>query len=208
MATKFVVLFALLTVALCHAESDKRPKTHTDKLSEAEHFDKEGEHNPDYDHEAFLGTEKEEFDHLPPEEAKKRLRALIREVDNNKDGAVTTEELTDWVKGVFKKRSMEGVDNDLKEKDANEDGKVDWNEYSKGTYGDQTEDDEEMKEFLRRDKRRFDAADTNKDGFLTREEMAIFLHPESSPEMSEVHILETIEGKRYFIGRTLSYKDC
>ena len=43
------------------------------KLSGEEHFGDDDEHNPDYDHEAFLGDEAKEFDDLSPEESKERL---------------------------------------------------------------------------------------------------------------------------------------
>lgn len=43
------------------------------KLSESLH-EEEGEHNNDYDHEAFLGREEAKtFDQLTPEESKERL---------------------------------------------------------------------------------------------------------------------------------------
>ena len=43
-------------------------------MSEHEHFDGEGEHNADYDHDAFLGEEEaKEFDKLTPEESLRRL---------------------------------------------------------------------------------------------------------------------------------------
>ena len=45
------------------------------------------------------------------------------------------------------------------------------------------------------DKRRFDTADKDKDGALSKDEFVHFMHPESSPEMGDVHVLETIEGK-------------
>lgn len=41
-------------------------------LSEQEHFI-DGEHNPKYDHEAFLGEEAKQFDDLTPEESRRRL---------------------------------------------------------------------------------------------------------------------------------------
>lgn len=41
-------------------------------LSNKKHYDAE-EHNPDYDHEAFLGEEAKSFDQLSPEESKERL---------------------------------------------------------------------------------------------------------------------------------------
>ena len=52
--------------------TDKRgPKD----LSDEPHYVGDGhEHNPDYDHEAFLGKEQAQtFDQLPPGEAKRRL---------------------------------------------------------------------------------------------------------------------------------------
>ena len=41
-------------------------------LSDEEHYEK-GEHNKEYDHEAFLGKQKKSFDQLTPEESKERL---------------------------------------------------------------------------------------------------------------------------------------
>ena len=58
---------------LCILCSDKRgPKD----LSDEKHYagNNNQDHNPDYDHEAFLGKEQAEtFDQLPPGEAKRRL---------------------------------------------------------------------------------------------------------------------------------------
>jgi hypothetical protein len=190
-----IICVLLVSILSClHAQDDEahRAKVHEDKLADAEHY-VEGEHNPDHDHEAFLGGDKDEFDHLSPEEAKKRLRILIKKVDVDKDEAITTEELTEWVKTVFHERSLQGVDKDVEEKDADKNGKVEWDEYAKGTYGEGEEDDE-VKELLKRDRRRFDVADKDKDGALNRAEYGTFLHPESSPEMGDIHIMETIEG--------------
>jgi len=41
-------------------------------LSEKEHS-LNGEHNSDYDHDAFMGEEAGQFDDLSPDESKKRL---------------------------------------------------------------------------------------------------------------------------------------
>lgn len=186
----------MLVLSTSYAEESHRPKAHEDKLADAEHY-VEGEHNPDHDHEAFLGDEKEEFDNLAPEEARKRLRVLLKKVDSDNDGAITTEELTEWVKKVFKERSLHGVEKDMEDKDTDHNGMMSWDEYVKGTYGETAEDDEEVKELLQRDKRRFDTADSNKDGSLNKQEFGTFLHPESSPEMGDIHITETIEGKGF-----------
>lgn len=42
-------------------------------LSDEEHYNEKGEHNSEYDHEAFLGNQKKSFDQLTPEESKERL---------------------------------------------------------------------------------------------------------------------------------------
>lgn len=195
----YVALCALLiNSCICAATTGKeRPKPHEDlTLSEKEH-EKDGEHNPEYDHEAFLGDMKDEYDELSPEEAAKRLRVLVKKVDSDKDGYVTEEELTKWVRDVFSKRLLEGIDEDVKGKDTDSDGKITWDEYTKATYGpEELEDgtDEETKQMLRTDKRRFDTADKDKDGALSKEEYVHFMHPESSTEMGDIHVLETIEG--------------
>ena len=187
----FVVFSAILiNSCICATTAGRdRPKPHEELLS-----DKEG---TEYDHEAFLGDMKDEYDDLSPEEAQKRLKILVKRVDSDKDGFVTDEELTNWVKGVFHKRLMEGVKEDVNLKDADKDGKVTWEEYKKESYGTQEiEDpnDEETKKMLETDKRRFDTADKDNDGGLSTEEFTNFMHPESSPEMGDIHVVETIEG--------------
>lgn len=186
----------LISNCICATTTGRdRPKPHEPTLSEKDHTEN-GEHSSEYDHEAFLGDMKDEYDELQPEEAKKRLKLLVRRVDSNEDGLVTEEELTNWVKSVFNKRLAEGVVEDAKTKDTDNDGKITWDEYSKASYGtEELEDstDEETKKMLSTDKRRFDTADKDKDGALTKEEFVHFMHPESSPEMGDIHVLETIE---------------
>lgn len=188
----------LVNSCICAATTarENRPKPHEDiSLSEKEH-EVDGEHSSEYDHEAFLGDVKDEYDDLPQEEAIRRLKVLVKKVDADKDGFVTEEELTKWVRDVFSKRLLEGVDEDLKSKDTDGNGKLTWDEYTKATYGpEEMEDDadEETKKLLNTDKRRFDTADKDKDGALTKEEFVHFMHPESSSEMGDIHVLETIE---------------
>lgn len=187
----FAICALVVNSCVCATTTGRdRPKPHEEKLSE-----KEG---TEYDHEAFLGDMKEEYDDLPPEEAKKRLRILVKRLDSDKDGFVSEEELTNWVKAVFRKRLMDGIEDDVKAKDTDKDGKVSWDEYQKESYGAEEiedPDNEETKKMLQNDKRRFDVADKNKDGGLSKEEFVNFMHPESSPEMGDVHVIETIEGE-------------
>lgn len=190
-----VSVFALPALA---EGKEERAKPHEDSLSDEEHF-KDGEHNPEFDREAFLGDRKEEFDHLSPEEAQRRLKILLKQVDTDADGFVTSDELKAWVKGVFKKKMVEGMASDVKEKDNDGDGFIDWNEFLKDSYGeDFSADDEEMKKMIERDRKHYDVADNDKDGKLTATEFGSFLHPESNPEMQALNAQETLEGKGLF----------
>lgn len=69
--------FLFLVVFLLSANALPKDENHKDRvfdrdLSDKEHFENE-KHNPEYDHEAFLGEEAKTFDQLPPEESKRRL---------------------------------------------------------------------------------------------------------------------------------------
>ena len=57
----------------------------------------------DYDHEAFLGEEAKTFDDLTPEESKSRLAIIVDKIDKDKNGAVTAEELQEWIKFTQKR---------------------------------------------------------------------------------------------------------
>jgi len=56
------------------AKGQKKDRVYDKDLSEEDHFKgEEQDHNAEYDHEAFLGKEKQKFDELAPEESKVRL---------------------------------------------------------------------------------------------------------------------------------------
>ena len=100
------------------------------------------------------------------------------------------------MKEVFKNKMAQGMEGDIKEKDKNGDGLIDWDEFLKDSYGDDVSaDDEEMKKMIDRDRKHYDVADTDKDGKLTATEFGSFLHPESNPEMQALNAQETLEGK-------------
>lgn len=44
----------------------------------------------------------EEFDHLPPDEAKRRLQILLRKMDLNGDEHISRQELKAWILRSFK----------------------------------------------------------------------------------------------------------
>ncbi|KAL1483410.1 hypothetical protein MTO96_033217 [Rhipicephalus appendiculatus] len=105
------LLHLSLTIAI---PKEEHRKIHTPKpLSDEQHYkeeDGETEHNPDYDHEAFLGEEAAKtFDQLSPEESKERLLKIVEKIDKDTDGYVTQQELEDWIKHTQKRYIRDDV---------------------------------------------------------------------------------------------------
>lgn len=194
---KTLILIACLMISSCFCG----PKDRTVKepeLSEEDHFTGE-EHNPEYDHEAFLGKEDaKEFEELSPEESKERLGNLFGKVDKDGDGFVTEQEMKDWIHYTQNRYILKDVEKQMKQTDLNKDGNIDWDEYKKATYGfmdDQSNKDdlEQFKDMLARDERRFKKADTDNNNNLNTEQFAAFLHPENHDDMKSLVIEETLE---------------
>jgi len=192
--------FILITlVGFCFCGPKDRVLNTDPDLSGEKHFDHE-EHNPEYDHEAFLGKdEAKEFDELSAEESQERLGKLFDKVDKDSDGMVTEQEMKDWIHYTQNRYILKDVEKQMKQTDLNKDGFIDWAEYKKATYGfmeDDTtnkDDKEQFKDMLARDERRFKKADADTNGKLSTEEFASFLHPENHKHMKELVIEETLE---------------
>lgn len=191
------VLLACL-VFQCYAS----PKRVIDpELSKEDHYAEGGghEHNPEYDHEAFVGKDQaRQFEELTPEQSKERLGKLFHKVDKDGDGKVTEEELKEWIKFTQKRYVWEDAEKQMKHSDQNKDGKVSWDEYKNTTYGFMEEEEagvdaSSYKDMVARDKRRFDKADKDKDGALNAEQFTAFLHPESDDDMKSIVVDETME---------------
>lgn len=171
-------------------------------LSEQEHFIN-SQHNPTYDHEAFLGEEAKTFDQLSPEESRRRLGIIVNKIDKDQDGFVTQEELKDWIKYTQRRYIQDDVERQWTTHNEGDKEKLPWKEYRSLVYGfiDEAEDQPEKTEddnfsyaaMLKRDRRRWSIADKDGDDALTKEEFAGFLHPEESEDMRDVVVLETME---------------
>ncbi|XP_011434992.2 calumenin isoform X2 [Magallana gigas] len=196
------LIFALVVITYSSAipkpGEDKKNRVHEQKLSDMEH-EHEGEHNPDYDHEAFLGKdEAKTFDQLTPDESKDRLGIIVGKIDKDGDGQVTEQELKDWIQYVQKRYIV--TDTDRMWKDHSIEGdKLSWSAYKQRTYGSDDDPNEEdsstfsYKDMIQRDERRWKTADKDNDGFLTKEEFADFLHPEEAEHMRDIVVKETME---------------
>lgn len=202
----FELLTVIVTISVGSTSVDGNPNAKdsvVEKLqTQQQHFRGE-EHNPNYDHEAFLGQEAEEFDNLTQEESQRRLGLIVDKIDKNKDGYVTQEELKDWIKFTQNRYIMNDVYSQWNNHKAQADGKLSWSVYRKDTYGFMT--DEEANDaqksddsytyakMILRDKKRWAAADVDSDGLLSKEEFVSFLHPEESVHMKDIVVYETMD---------------
>ncbi|RWS30199.1 calumenin-like protein [Leptotrombidium deliense] len=202
---QLLLICLLLAAVVCgfaiQKEDEKKSRVYDQSLSDEEHF-KDAEHNVEYDHEAFLGKEEARtFDQLSPEESKKRLTAIVKKIDKDSDGFVTFDELRDWIHRSQRNYIFEDVDRQWKSHNPDNKSSISWDDYKKVTYGFMDdidnavseEDSATYKEMMKRDKRRWELADTNKDGSLTKEEFTDFLHPEETEHMRDVVVEETLE---------------
>ncbi|KAF2905300.1 hypothetical protein ILUMI_00874 [Ignelater luminosus] len=199
-----VLLLVLAFAAIAIPKPDeKKDRVFDRELSDKDHYE-DDKHNTQYDHEAFLGEEAKTFDQLPPEESRRRLGIMVDKIDHNKDGVINLEELKDWIRYTQKRYINEDVERQWKQhnSDSSQDT-ISWADYKKMVYGfldnmdanDANKDDEgfSYKNMLKRDRRRWSAADSNGDDLLTKEEFGAFLHPEETEHMRDIVVLETME---------------
>ncbi|KAL0113413.1 hypothetical protein PUN28_012520 [Cardiocondyla obscurior] len=163
------------------------------------------QHNPAYDHEAFLGEEAKTFDQLSPEESTRRLGIIVDKIDKDNDGYVTQEELKDWIMYTQQRYIRDNVERQWKSHNPTGKEKFTWTEYKDMVYGDMDERDAAEKQdnktddsfsyiqMFKRDRRRWTAADLDGDDALTKEEFTAFLHAEDAEHMKDVIVLETME---------------
>lgn len=172
------------------SDSKKGGRVYDKDLSDVKHHDDDGKHNPEYDREAFLGKEEsKKFNDLTPAESKDKLSKIVDKIDENADAHVTFEELKKWISYISKRYLTKDTDEQWKEYEA-EDGKITWANYMKKTFGDEL--DSQDKESMVKDERRWKTADEDGDGFLSKDELTSFLHPEEFPRMRDVVAQESL----------------
>eukprot|EP00116_Pleurobrachia_bachei_P009025 sb/3469287/ len=174
-----MMLSCVLLLAVLATTGDARSAIRGGVPADENDYMPQGEHNSDYDHEAFLGhDQKAVYDNLPAPEAKKRLQDLIPHLDEDGDGAL-----------------HEG-------NDVNHDGFVSWKEFVATTYGLGFVDNEQKapeegefdyRQMILRDYNKFISADANGDQFLSVDEMASFIHPEEFHHTRHLAIEESLK---------------
>ena len=114
---------------------------HADHLSTHPHY-VGSDHNPEYDHDAFLGPKQaKEFEQLSEEDAKKRLGAMIPKLDTDKDGEISLKELEAWIDKQRKIFMYDAVDEDIGVQDSDGDKMISWTEYMKARFGEWEHED-------------------------------------------------------------------
>lgn len=171
--------------------------------SEDDHGEKQ--HNAEYDHEVFLGKdEAKTFDELTPEESKERLKSIVKKIDKDQDGRVDEEELIEWIRYVQNRYVWSDVERQWKDflGPKEDQDHLSWSDFKKRMYGDDFDEDNapsaeeagyNYKEMVRKDKRRWERADVDGNGVLSKEEFRSYLHPEDVPHMANITAIETLE---------------
>ncbi|CAH8607331.1 unnamed protein product [Dicrocoelium dendriticum] len=190
------LLFCIVyTVLLSHA------KPHKESRDEKEHFPDDPErHDVNFDHNAFLGEETaKEYAKLTREQSREKLKEIVKKIDTNHDGKVTEKELKDWITDVGEQSRKQVTDKRWVGVNPRGLDPLPWKEYTEGSFGSEEErlkdvaGAEQYKQLVRREKRRWDAADQNKDGALSKNEFMDFLHPEDRVHMKDAIIEELLE---------------
>jgi len=197
-----VLLLAVMTVAKATRESVEHGAA--SKHGKQEHT-LEGHHNVHFDHEAILGSYKleQEFDELPAEEAKRRLGLLVMKMDKNGDHFVSREELIEWIVMSFRLLDEEEALEDFEEKDTDDDDKLTWTEFLQNHFGYSEQEYETMKtenkddvttflEEVEDERKKFVAADTNKDDALDKSEYVAFYSPFNYEHMHHIELERTM----------------
>ncbi|OAD59426.1 Calumenin-B [Eufriesea mexicana] len=203
MLLQLVIGFSVLAIAIPKPENEHKSRIINKEPNNEEHY-VNSQHNPAYDHEAFLGEEAKTFDQLTPEESTRRLGIIVDKIDKDKDGYVTKEELKDWISYTQRRYIRNNVEHQWKSHNPDEKEKIPWTAYLAMVYGDIDEHEAASNEkskdntfsyvtMLKKDRRRWTAADLDGDDALTREEFAAFLHAEEANHMKDIVVLETIE---------------
>lgn len=199
-----LALLAAVSYAGRIKDKDEKPRWKEEIKYEEKPLVEEGKFDTqeDYDHYAFAGEdEMKTFDDLTPVEAKEKLGLLVDKMDKNNDGIVTEEELTIWIHYVQTKYIYDDTERQYEENDLNKDQKITWDEYKEHTYGfltaeemkQEEEDGFSYQQMMSRDERRFKQADRENKGYLSKDDLTAFLHPEEYDHMKEMVIIETIE---------------
>jgi len=177
---KVLIILAAVVTAVVARSAIRRPH-------DEDYMPDDTGNRADYDHESFLGSDKEEFDNLSSDDAKRKLWQILPRLDENEDKMISTDEIYDWIKKQLLVYIVEDAKQLHEGNDVNKDGFISWKEFVATTYGlgfvdneqkTPSDGDFDYRQLILRDYNKFLTADTNGDQFLSVDEMGAFVHPE------------------------------
>lgn len=157
------------------------------------------EDNPKLDDHGMMDLDdRSSYDLMTEKEKRHHLTEIFKKADVDENGTLSKQELERWMQKTTEKYLANDVDNQWPSHDTNADGLISWNEYYTSVFSHMTDEDFEdqnlsMQQLQERDQRRFNTADQDKDGNLSRREFAHFLHPEDFDHMKQIVVKETLE---------------
>lgn len=196
MASSLLLLLPLLLLQFKGSQS-----THKD-LHENHYTGQQ--HNPDHDMNILLGDQDtEEIKKLSPAEQKKKMMEIVKRIDMNADGLLSTEELTLWIQHVYRKYALDDAKERFPEYDINKDGVVTWEEYNTVAHDQlitfdnddavpKDAEEESLRHLHLAEKRRFDFADADKTSGLNVTEFLAFTHPSEVDHMADFAIEDVL----------------
>ncbi|XP_041472099.1 calumenin-A-like [Lytechinus variegatus] len=197
------VVALIVSAVVCKPNEGSSRVRQEAKLSEKSHFDEHGNHNPDYDHDAFLGEkEAKKFANLTPEQSKEKLGQLFDRLDTNHNGSISESELRAWIEIQTNSVLYEELDRLFGAHNLNGDDLLTWEEYNITTYSGlpleklitmQEDKTLDFRKKVRQDKARWAVADQNRDEALDKDEYMAFEWPREKPHMKNIAIDETLE---------------
>ncbi|EDV27482.1 Calumenin-B [Trichoplax sp. H2] len=197
---RLVVLFCFVCL-IAYGNGDNehekiKVKTHHDEPEE-KHYLKDGQHNPDYDAEMFLGRDRATlFKELPEKEVQERLRSLLHQVDTDHDKIISEREMEQWLRKIDNDRLANDAKVVFEEMDDDKSKSIDFKEISKHTFGDTVDEDiaksEEFSKYVDRERRKFALADIDNSESLSFDEFVTYQHPERHQHLSDVVVTDVL----------------
>jgi len=140
-------------------------------------------------------VDEEDVDPTMPSLTSEQLRSLHSNIDADKDGKISLAETLEYSmvmsRSMAKKEQEEGTM--VEDFDTDKDGKLSKEEIINGTFGEVPSG--ELREEIIDEEKKFHAVDSNKDGFLEKDELHGFFHPEIHEGVLEVLAAATMKEK-------------